>query len=222
MNFDQELKRVTDLYTRQGYQVTVHPRPEDLPEFAHDFRIEILAKRGDEGVLISAKKNRGGLAADSNLPRYAEITRTQKGWRYDLAVLEGDDPTGPRGRNAREFSRDDINKVLADAEKMVRLGFDRPGVITAWAALEGTMRMRLRAAGEEAGWGAMPRVMVNELYSSGIVSVDEFQELERAYELRNEIVHGFASPSPDSGVVQFLSDVARRLVADSEQVKQAV
>ena len=101
-----------------------------------------------------------------------------------------------RTRKVQRPSRDDINKVLEDAEKMVNLGFDRLAVITAWAAVEAAMRMRLRAAGERlAGahrlswYGGTSSFLRHQ-------SADEYQRLARAYELRNEIVHGFASPPP--------------------------
>ena len=103
---------------------------------------------------------------------------------------------------------------------MARLGFVRAAVITAWSALEAAMRMRLRAAGEPAGWGAMPREMLNELYSSGVLSVDEFGQLERLSQVRNQIVHGFASPASEGGMVGFMSGLARRLVEESRPVKQ--
>ncbi len=100
---------------------------------------------------------------------------------------------------------------------MGRLGFVRAAVITAWAGLEAAMRMRLRAAGQKAGWGTMPRGMLNELYSSGALTPDDFRELEKALQLRNEIVHGFSSQAVDAGAVQSLSDIARRLLAESEK-----
>ncbi len=74
MNFEQELERLGRLYADRGFQVTLRPRPDDLPAFAGDFKIEILGKRADQGVLVSVKKNRTEVAADSNMPRYAEIT----------------------------------------------------------------------------------------------------------------------------------------------------
>src|SRR5260370_1248892 len=32
------------------------------------------------------------LAADTNMARYAEITSSQPGWRFDFAILEAEDP----------------------------------------------------------------------------------------------------------------------------------
>jgi REase_AHJR-like len=222
MDFERELKRVAGVYTAQGYQVVVHPRPEDMPPFANDFTVEIVGRRGAEGVLVAVKRNREEMAADADMPRYAETIGAQPGWRFDFAILEGESPMGRAGRGVRDFSGEDINKVLADAEQMVRMGFVTPAVITAWSGLEAAMRMRLRAAGEDAGWGTMPREMLNELYSSGVFSADEFPQLERVYQLRNQIVHGFSSPTADAETVQLLSEIARRLVEESQLAKQAV
>ena len=221
MTFEQELNRVRDLYADQGFQVTLRPRPEDLPAFARDFKVEILGKRADKGVLVAVKRNRDEVASDSNMPRYAEVTGAQPGWRFDFAILEGEDPTGRRGVEAREFSEDDINKAIAEAEQMVRLGFVRPAIITAWAGLEAAMRARLRASGEDTA-GTTPRVLINELYSSGMLSASEFHQLESTYRLRNEIVHGFSSPTPDPKLVQILGEITRRLVVESQQIEQPV
>jgi len=219
MNFEQELERLGHLYTDRGFQVTLRPKPEELPVFARDFKVEIMGKRPDQGVLVSVKKNRTEAAADSNMPRYAEITGAQPGWRYDFAVLEGDDPTGPRRAEAREFSEEDIDRAMEEAEQMVRAGLIRPAMITAWAGLEAAMRTRLRAPGESTE-GSTPRVMLNELYSSGILSVSEFHQLGLAFQLRNEIIHGFSSPAPDPHLVESLSEITRRLVAESERAEQ--
>jgi hypothetical protein len=220
MNFEQELKRVADTYSRQGYQVTLRPGPEDLPHFARDFKVELVGRRGTEGVLVSVKKNREELEADANLSRYAEVIGTQSEWRFDVAVLESEGSMGRNGRAGLEFSGDDIKGVLTDAEHLVGTGFLRPAVITAWAGFEAAMRMRLRAAGGKAGWGSSPRTLLNELYSSGVLSVSEFRQLEKLSDLRNQIVHGFSSPDIDKGIVAFLTATARRLIEESKPAKQ--
>src|SRR5437588_10694449 len=92
MDFEQELRRVAGVYAGQGYQVVVRPGPDDLPPFAKDFKLELVGKRGVEGVLVAVKKNREELADDANLPRYAEITSGQPGWRVDFAILGAEEP----------------------------------------------------------------------------------------------------------------------------------
>ena len=224
MDFGQELKRVTDVYRGQGYDVTVKPSPDQLPSFAKDFRVEIVGRRGAEGVLVAVRKNRDELAADGDMQRYAEVTGTQAGWRFDFAILEAENPKAREVRGAREFSGDDITRSIEQAQELSMKGFTRYAVIPAWAAFEAAMRMRLRAYGQEAGWGSIPRQMVKELYSAGALSPDEFQCVEGAAQLRNQIVHGFASPHAEAGdseakLVQLLSDVAGRLASESQPAK---
>ena len=55
MNSEQRLNHVADRYRAQGYRVVVRPGPDDLPPFAKDFKVEILATRADGNVLVSAK-----------------------------------------------------------------------------------------------------------------------------------------------------------------------
>ena len=218
MDFEQELKRVADTYARQGYQVAIRPNPVALPPFAKDFKIEILGKRGTEGVLVAVKKDRDEVAADSNLTRYAEITSLQKEWRFDFAILEAENPSAREIDGAKDFSEEDINKSFIESLDMVRLGFLRPAVITAWAGFEAAMRLRLRATGERAGWGSSPRSMLNEIYSNGVINVEDFRKLETLSRVRNQIVHGFISSlASEGGAVQFLCDIGRRLIEESRK-----
>ena len=55
MDIEQQLKKVADRYREQGYQVVLRPGPEDLPPFAKDFKVEIVATRADGGVVASVK-----------------------------------------------------------------------------------------------------------------------------------------------------------------------
>jgi hypothetical protein len=223
MDFEQELKRVADTYARQGYQVTIRPSPEALPPFAKDFRVEVLGKRATDGVLVAVKKARDEVAVDSNLTRYAEATGLQKGWRFDLAVLEAEGPSSTDIDGANDFSEEDIEKSFSESLQMVRAGFGRPALITAWAGFEAAMRLRLRAAGERAGWGSAPRTMLNELYSNGIFAVEEFRKLENLFRVRNQIVHGFISSLASEGAsVQFLCDLGHRLIEESRTAEVSI
>jgi len=218
MDFEQELKRVADSYAGQGYKIFLRPKNEDLPGFAQDFTIEILARRGDEGVLVAVKRDRDELAADPNLTRYAEITGSQKRWRFDLATLEPERRGVRDFDGAEDFSEADIKRTFADARKLLDKGFLNPAVITAWSGFESAMRHRLRAVGERAGWGSSPRSMLNELFSNGLLSQDEFKKLETLYRVRNQIVHGFLSPlASEGGAVQFLTDLGHRLIPESQK-----
>lgn len=111
-------------------------------------------------------------------------------------------------------------RVLHEAEGILGGGFVGQSFIAAWAALESAMRRKLRSQGSAVGWGTSPRALLNELVSSGAISNSEFRELERMLEIRNVIVHGFAAPGVERSQVELLVETARRLLHESEPVKQ--
>ncbi len=227
MSIEEGLNRLADGYRDQGYDVTVRPGPDRLPEFAKGFRIEIVGRRGREGILVSVKRNRDELVADGDVPLYAELTAAQPDWRFDLAVLEGEDPNARDLKGAREFSAADIAAALVQAGELDRLGFSQAAILQAWAAFEAAMRARLRVLGQKPGWGSTPRQLVRELYSAGELAPEEFRGVESASRLRNQIVHGFKPGSaettdPSGVVVRLLSELTRRLVSESQLIPQPV
>ena len=43
MNIEQRLSYVADRYRSLGFKIVLRPGPADLPPFAKDFKVEILA-----------------------------------------------------------------------------------------------------------------------------------------------------------------------------------
>lgn len=220
MSVDQSLNQLAEQYRNQGYAVVVRPGPDQLPAFAADFQVELLACRKDGNVLVTVKANQADMAADLNLSRYAEAIERQPGWRYDLFVLGSDRPTVDERREAPEQSRDDTLKALDDAESMLAGGFAAQSLIAAWAALESAMRQALRARGSRATWKTSPRSLLNESVSSGTLSIGEFRELEGLFDLRNVIAHGFAAPPVERNQVERIIEIARVLLSESELAMQ--
>ncbi len=103
MDLEQELKRVADGYASKGYQAVIRPGPDHLPPFAKDFKVEVVCRRGSEGVLVAVKRNRDDVADDAELARYADAASKQVGWRLDLVVLEGVNPLGREARGRMTF-----------------------------------------------------------------------------------------------------------------------
>jgi hypothetical protein len=220
MTFEQRLNTVADGYRSRGFQVVLRPGPENLPPFAKDFKVEILAMSADGNALASVKASPLELEADPNLLRYSEVTAKQPRWRFDLFVVGSDDALPKRERPAGEPSEEDIRRALDEAERVLQAGFTAPSFAAAWAALEAAMRWRIRAASGEAGWGTLPQTLLNDLYWTGVIPTSVLRELERLVQARNAFVHGFATPPVDAGAVRFVVDTARRLLAQPQVVKQ--
>ncbi len=219
-NIEQRLNQLADRYRAQGYKVVVRPGPDDLPEFAKNFKVEIVARRDDGCVLASAKESQSDLAADREIPRSAEITEKEPGWRFDVIVLESESQPIPDKKDAKEPSEEDVRRALDDVERLLDAGFVQQALIAAWAILEAAMRRRLHANGEKTGWGSSPRTMLNELYSAGVLQSHDFRSLEGLFQARSAIVHGFMTPVIENSAVQFLVETARMLLDESLAAKK--
>lgn len=220
MDTKQRLEQVAERYREQGYKVVQNPTPDDLPLFAKDFKLEILATRPDGNVLVSAKASATEFERDKNLPRYAEVIAGQQGWRYDIFVL-GPQPPVPISGEMVDASDDEIERTLASADHLLIAGFSPQALLVSWVALESAMRQRLQSLGEKTEWGASPRSMINELFSSGVFTPSEFREIEGFFNMRNIIVHGYSVQKVNPLSVRSLISIARRLLDESKQREPA-
>ena len=115
---------------------------------------------------------------------------------FDIVVFGPDDETKmPGKRDAREPSEEDLRGQMEIVRKLLDANVAQQALVLAWSVLEAAMRRRLRAEGEEAGWGSSPRTMMNELLSSGALSNGVFRDLEGLFQARSAIVHGFTLPA---------------------------
>src|SRR5262245_9550525 len=91
MDIEQRLNFLANRYRSLGFKVVVYPGPDDLPPFAKDFKVELLATGPGGNVLTVAKGSPAELEADPNIPSYAELTEHQPGWRLEVLIV---DPAG--------------------------------------------------------------------------------------------------------------------------------
>jgi hypothetical protein len=220
MTFEERLNQVADRYRSLGFKTIIRPVPADLPSFANDFKVEIVATSDKGNVIAIAKATQSELQADKEVARYTEITSKQPGWRMDVFVLGPDSPSLPANKEAKEPTEDEIRSSIDAAERMLRTGFIAQSVPAAWATLESAMRRRLHAEGTRSGWGTSPRTLLNELFSAGVFNDREFRDIEGLSQLRNVIVHGFSVPDVPPSAVEFLLGVARRLLMESQPAKK--
>jgi hypothetical protein len=217
MTTEQGILRVAHDYEQEGYTVVVGPRRDQLPAFAADHAVDILATKGNEGVLVVVGRTRREVSDRPKSLDLADITNRQPGWRFDLVVLEPE-PAGMRSvRGAAEPTPDDIERKLFEAEQLLQGDATMTACMVAWAAFEASMR---RVLGER--YGAMPNVLLRSLYASGNFSREEFSRLDEAFQLRTQIVHGFVPANLDPRLVTEIIRAARHLLAEEMTPEPAV
>ncbi len=216
MDFEKALESVAREYRDEGYVVVTHPDADQLPGFAREFGVNILASRGEERVLVSVKRNRVELASDPTISRLAEIIKQQDGWRFDVVILEGASPANLVG--SQEPSREQIEEILGEAERVASISA-RAAFVLAWSGLEAAMRRLGQGAGTGGRLGTQPLTLIRELYTSGQISPKVFRELEELRLKRTELVHGMEPPLVQPEWVHSLVTTARHLLTESEQIQ---
>jgi hypothetical protein len=210
MEYDKAVEVVADRYRSEGYQVTVRPKDNQVPEFAAGLNADLLATKDDEHVFVQVKENREGLRDDVATSNIADVVNARPGWRLDLVVLNGDS-TDKLAREAPEPSADVILRKIDDAEQSARNGEYSTSFIIAWASLEAAMRRAARAADIEIQH-ISPLFLLRTLYSNGLLERREVDELSGYLRYRNAVVHGLEAPKFDATPTLYVAGVARKLL----------
>ena len=211
---ERELDRIMNQYAAEGYDLVKHPDQSRLPAFAANFGVDLLATRGQEGVLVVVKRTRDDLRSDPDLAHHAEMTNARPGWRFDLVVLEAD-RSDRRGID-RDPSAAELTQMVNEAEQVLASGTITGALVLAWGALEASMRRSGQQRGSGGKIGTQPLTLVRELYAEGDLSEADFHRLEATRILRNAVVHGYPHTpvAPDS--VRLILELAHRLAAETK------
>src|SRR5205823_6535441 len=98
------IERIAKRYRDEGYDVIVHPRGDQVPSFAAGFELDLLATRGNEGVIVEVETNRIALGHNPQITRLAQVVNSQPGWRLDVVVLEAETAVQKAAQEAAEPS----------------------------------------------------------------------------------------------------------------------
>lgn len=190
-----------------GYEVRVEPGPGFLPGKLARFRPDILARRGDENLVVEVKLTPEP-ASGAEVRALAEAVQERPGWRFRLA-------TAPRDLAASPWTIAEASRRVDEAEALAREGHAEAAIVLLVAAAEAVGR-RL---GEIEGlrlqrWNS--RTVPGELAHHGLIDQADANLLDRAQRLRNLLAHG-ASGGPDTAVdVPDLVAMLRRMLAEVE------
>jgi len=216
MDFEHELRQVAKRYEQEGYAVILRPNRDQLPPFAADFGVDILATKGDQRVIVEVKRNRKDLSDNPKLSQLADIMNTEPGWRLDLVVVEPENSVQKSVRGAAEPTVEQIGQMLAEAERLMQSGALSTACMVAWAGLEAAMRRVLHQ-----DHGATPNALLRSIYASGDISKADFSLLDEAYKLRTQIVHGFMPTKLDERLVAEIIRAARHLLSEERKPEPA-
>jgi uncharacterized protein YutE (UPF0331/DUF86 family) len=208
-----ERKRLLTLaeeYRNKGYEVLLHPNPEELPDFLRSYRPDMIVCRGEEAVVIEVK-SRSSLSSSATqyLRSLAQVVEQHPGWRFELVVANPDDIAySPKAEGS--FQEDEIKARLQVARQLAEQ-HPESAILYSWALVEATLR--LLAEKEELSLQRVdPAYLVKQLTTEGVISRSEYQLLMDALSLRNAVAHGFKTKQITQSFVCELIESAEQLL----------
>ncbi len=64
----------------------------------------------------------------------------------------------------------------------------------------------------------MPLVLIKTLFPFGYVTRTDYENLEKLFQIRNQIVHGYKSNEPDKKLVQKLISITEKLLTEKDNI----
>jgi hypothetical protein len=172
-------------YRRRGYDVVEQPRGDGLPEFLHDFSPDLVVrKEGDCAVVVI--KTREEVIGSNEIVEMAARVDAQPGWRLEFVSL------GRRKVAAAGPSEQGLEQLMASALAVYDAGERNLALISLVSVAEELLRdvaleQRIRTRDQDI------RTIIGALEFEGLIDEATTSVLERAWERRNELVHGGAA-----------------------------
>jgi uncharacterized protein YutE (UPF0331/DUF86 family) len=211
--YQHKLQEIAAEYRAQGYDVRIEPGPEDVPAFLTGFRPDLIARGPHDSVVVEVKVGTT-TAASEHFRELAEMIRQQPGWRFSLVVIDPrSDDVAPSAQPL--LDRQAIADRLERANELRRAGIKDAAFFLFWVSIEALLRQL--ATREGLPLERIPSsALLKELFSLGILSRDDLEMAQRAFAVRNALVHGFEATELDQ-TTEAVARLAQQLLAELDQ-----
>lgn len=183
----RRLRQVAEEYRGRGYEVLLEPKGKQLPRALAGFRPDLVARKGDELVVVEVK-SRSALRRDAQLQELAKAVRAHPGWRFDLVIASTEhDGVVPEG--AQAWGERDVIRRLDEARSLLETGHLEAALLLAWSAAEGALRILAKAEEINPARQDVP-YLLKQLAFRAALTREQFNLLQDMSDFRNAVAHG--------------------------------
>lgn len=205
---DTKVEELRARYAREGYEVLVEPRGESLPFDLGTYVPDLVAHKDSGGLIVEVK----AANAKTSLERYQSVARVVQqhpGWRFLLVTVDDlNVPNSPQ----EMVSWDKLEVNVATTTSLIAEGHAEPATLYLWSIFEAAMR-KLAVISATPIERLPATKLMNQLYTAGYISVDEFATAKKFLAMRNGITHGFGVV-PDRQLLQSFLRVVSALIQE--------
>jgi REase_AHJR-like len=190
--YEQRVQSTAQELLDNGYKVSIEPLISNLPFELGGYRPDLIATKDNEGIILEIKTSLNRLSVD-RFQDIAERVATHPGWRFLLVTLD-DTSENILPSSADELpSWKELNTRLIKLNTLVQDSFLEPAFLFLWSIFEAALRKR--AIAQNIPISRFPtKKLLNHTFSSGEISISEFDLFTSYLEVRNRISHGITAP----------------------------
>lgn len=228
-NTPREQKRIREVakeYENKGFAVSVEPSGAALPAFLREasYSPDIIATSGKETHVIEVS-SKDTAARLRQLSKVVEKIEAKPGWRFVLVMTNPRITT--RDLSSSEIPRlEDLQKALVlvlaleKASLKANANFSQAVLLTAWAIVEGALRMYLFSNRSKVPSGS-PHSIVRDAVTYGFINRSEGEFLDSVAKIRNAVAHGAVNIKTPSDKLERLLSLCRSLVGSIDKPAKA-
>ena len=190
-------------YRGKGYDVSIAPRGDQLPDFLQAFRPDLIAHKGDENIVVEVR-TRGQISDFPQVNELAKVVRNEADWKFELFLLGPENSFFVDG--ASPLTVEEIRSKRKEVALFFQNGYLEAAFLIGWSLVEAILRT-LAVKEEIAGETATPDYLLKQMTFEGIIARETYHDLKRAQQTRNAIAHGFKSSQLTVETVQELIDL---------------
>lgn len=212
-----KIKQVAKDYEKNGYKVIIEPRDRDIPNFIKDYYPDLIATSEKDNVIVEVK-SRADLSTIEILKDIAEIVNRIENWRFELIVTSSKQDTN--SENAR-FNIDlDITEIkhnLIQVKELLTQDLLAAAFVLCWGNLESLSRQLLLEDKKKLS-NKTPLTLIKTLFSFGYLTRTDYDSLEKLFQMRNNLVHGYKTQNLDKKSVDRLISITDKLLIEKTSI----
>jgi hypothetical protein len=208
--YEQKIQSTVQELIDNGYKVSIEPSSSDLPFELGGYHPDLIATKGDEGIILEVKTTSNRLSVD-RFQAIAEQIATHNGWRFLLITLDDTSesilPSGEKDLPSWE----ELKTRLSNLDTLIQASLFEPSILFSSSILEAVLRKR--AINQNLPiWRLPEKNLLNYIFSSGEISMSDFDIFKSCLDLRNKVAHGLAT-SIDPNLLSSAIASIKKLVA---------
>lgn len=180
-------RKVAEEYRSRGFDVIVRPRRGQLPEPLAGFEPDIVARKGDETVIVEVK-SRQSLRHEPRVEPLVRAIEEVPGARFEL-VIARPDISSPLPERTRPWREREAAAALYEAVQLLDKGHQIAALLLGWAGAEAALRLlaareNVKVERRDASY------LLNRLVGEGVLDDRQYRSLRHGLEVRNAVAHG--------------------------------